>query len=168
MALIWASYQYMVISHWKYKNMWWKNLHIQTFFLFYHLLGQGSNGLIHCVKGTSYGTTEFYRHWFRCWFGAKQMTNIVIVFFIFLYLDICNYICLDTSYHFLALSLLLKYSLFFKYSCTNIFYRRSLYIFYHLNQRWWSSTTNDDLLSTGPKQVQWNLNQNTFSFLKMQ
>ena len=32
----------------------------------------------------------------------------------FLYLDICNYTCLDTSYHFLALSLLLKYSLFFQ------------------------------------------------------
>ena len=31
----------------------------------------------------------------------------------FLYFDICNYMCLDTSYHFLALSLLLKYSLFF-------------------------------------------------------
>ena len=31
----------------------------------------------------------------------------------FLHFDICNYICLDTSYHFLALSLLLKYSSFF-------------------------------------------------------
>ena len=31
----------------------------------------------------------------------------------FLHFDICNYICLDRSYHFLALSLLLKYSLFF-------------------------------------------------------
>ena len=29
------------------------------------------------------------------------------------YFDICNYICLDTSYHFSPLSLLLKYSLFF-------------------------------------------------------
>ena len=35
-----------------------------------------------------------------------------IVYLLFLYFDICNYICLDTSYHFLALSLLLKYSLF--------------------------------------------------------
>ena len=34
--------------------------------------------------------------------------------FFFLYFDICKYICLDTSYHFSALSLLLKYySLFF-------------------------------------------------------
>ena len=32
---------------------------------------------------------------------------------LFLYFDICNYICFDTSYYFLALSLLLKYSLFF-------------------------------------------------------
>ena len=31
-----------------------------------------------------------------------------------LYFDICNYIRLDTSYHFLALSSLLKYSLFFQ------------------------------------------------------
>ena len=47
------------------------------------------------------------------------------------YFDICNYICLDTSYHFSALYLLLKYcSFFFKNSCTNIFHRRSLYAFY--------------------------------------
>ena len=53
-----------------------------------------------------------------------------IVYLNLLYSDIFNYICLDTSYHFLALSLLLKYSIFFKYSCTNIFHRRSLCIFY--------------------------------------
>ena len=52
-----------------------------------------------------------------------------IVYLNFLYSDIWNYICLDTSYHFLALSLLLKYS-FFKYSCTNIFQRRSFCTFY--------------------------------------
>ena len=55
---------------------------------------------------------------------------IVYLFHFFLYIDICNYICLDTSYHFLALSLLLKYSLFFKYSSTNTFHRRSLCTFY--------------------------------------
>ena len=32
----------------------------------------------------------------------------------FLYFDTCNYICLDTSYYFFALPLLLKYSLFFQ------------------------------------------------------
>ena len=37
-----------------------------------------------------------------------------IVYLHFLYFDKCNYKCLDTSYHFLALSLLLKYSLFFQ------------------------------------------------------
>ena len=37
-----------------------------------------------------------------------------IVYLHFLYFGTCNYICLDTSYHFLALSLLLKYSLFFQ------------------------------------------------------
>ena len=53
------------------------------------------------------------------------------VYLHFFYFDICNCIYLNTSYHFSALSLLLEYcSLFFKYSCTNIFHRRSLYIFY--------------------------------------
>ena len=37
-----------------------------------------------------------------------------IVYLIFLYFGICNFIYLNTSYHFLALSLLLKYSLFFQ------------------------------------------------------
>ena len=37
-----------------------------------------------------------------------------IVYLHFLYFDICNYICFDTSYNFLALSLLLRYSLFFQ------------------------------------------------------
>ena len=37
-----------------------------------------------------------------------------IVYLHFFVFCICNYICLDTSYHFLALSLLLKYSLFFQ------------------------------------------------------
>ena len=37
-----------------------------------------------------------------------------IVYLHFLYFDIYDYICPDTSYHFLALSLLLKYSLFFQ------------------------------------------------------
>ena len=55
----------------------------------------------------------------------------------FLYFDICNYICLDTSYDFLALSLLLNlyllnlYLLYlFKYSCTNILHKRSPCTFY--------------------------------------
>ena len=48
----------------------------------------------------------------------------------FLYFDICNYICLDKSYNFLALSLLLNYSFFFKYSCTNILHRRRPCTFY--------------------------------------
>ena len=37
-----------------------------------------------------------------------------IVYLHFLYFDICSYVCLDTSFHFLALSLLLKYSLIFQ------------------------------------------------------
>ena len=50
---------------------------------------------------------------------------------IFLCLDICNYICLDTSDHFSVFTFLnIRY--FFKYSCTNIFHRRSLYTFYYM------------------------------------
>ena len=48
-----------------------------------------------------------------------------IVYLHFLYFGICNYICLDTSYHFF-----LNILYFFKYACTNIFHRRSLCTFY--------------------------------------
>ena len=48
-----------------------------------------------------------------------------------LYFDICNDICRDTSCHFrLYLSFLNVVLYYFKYSCTNIFHRRSLYTFY--------------------------------------
>ena len=55
-----------------------------------------------------------------------------IVYLIFLYLDICNYISLDTSYHVWLYLSFLNIIYFFKYSCTNIFHRRSLYTFYHM------------------------------------
>ena len=51
----------------------------------------------------------------------------------FLCYDICNYIRLDTSAIFRFY--LLKYSLLFKYSCTNIFHRRSLYTFHFTGLR---------------------------------
>ena len=44
---------------------------------------------------------------------AVGLTYWIVYLHFFLYFGICNYICFDTSYHFLALSLLLKYSLFF-------------------------------------------------------
>ena len=47
----------------------------------------------------------------------------------FFYFDICNYICLDKSDHFFGFTFL-NILYFFKYSCTNIFHRRSLYTFY--------------------------------------
>ena len=48
-----------------------------------------------------------------------------------IYFDICNYICLDTSYHFWLYLYFLNIVLyFFKYDCTNIFHRRSLCTFY--------------------------------------
>ena len=54
-----------------------------------------------------------------------------IVYLHFLYFDICNYISLDTSYHFVWLYLyFLNILYFFKYSCTDIFHRRSLCTFY--------------------------------------
>ena len=56
---------------------------------------------------------------------------IVYLHLHFLYFDICNYICLNTSYHFLGLYLyFLNILYFFKYSSTNIFHRRSLCTFY--------------------------------------
>ena len=50
--------------------------------------------------------------------------------YFYLCFDICKYICLDTSDHFRLY--LLKYPFFFKYSCINIFHRRSLYTFYYI------------------------------------
>ena len=53
-----------------------------------------------------------------------------IVYLLFLYFDICNYICLDTSYNFWLYLYLFNILYFFKYSCTNIFHRHSLCTFY--------------------------------------
>ena len=44
---------------------------------------------------------------------AVGLTYWIVYLIYFLYFDICNYISLDTSYIFLAWSLLLKFSLFF-------------------------------------------------------
>ena len=52
-----------------------------------------------------------------------------IVYLHFLYFDICNYICLDTSYHFWLYLYFLNILCFCKYSCTKIFHRRSLCTF---------------------------------------
>ena len=60
---------------------------------------------------------------------AVGLTYWIVYLILFLYFDICSYICLDTSYHFLALSLLLK-CFFFKYSCINMCHRWSLCTFY--------------------------------------
>ena len=61
---------------------------------------------------------------------AVGVTYWIVYLHFILYFDICNYICLDISYQSLAWSLLLEYSLFFKYSCTNIFHRHSICTFY--------------------------------------
>ena len=53
-----------------------------------------------------------------------------IVYLIFLYFDICNYICLDTSYNFWLYLYFLNFLYFFKYFCTNIFHMRSLCTFH--------------------------------------
>ena len=47
----------------------------------------------------------------------------------FLCFGICSYICLDTSNSFFGFTFL-NILYFCKYSCTNIFHRRSLYTFY--------------------------------------
>ena len=45
-------------------------------------------------------------------------------------------ICLDTSYHFWLHLYFLNILYFFKYSCTNIFHRRSLCTFYSITWNW--------------------------------
>ena len=50
--------------------------------------------------------------------------------FTFTLIYIFTYICLDTSYHFWLYLYFLNILYFFKYSCTNIFHRRSLCTFY--------------------------------------
>ena len=53
-----------------------------------------------------------------------------IVYLHFLYVAICKYICLDISYHFWLYLYFLNILNCFKYSCTNIFHRRSPCNFY--------------------------------------
>ena len=66
------------------------------------------------------------------WFYVVIISSFSLSSFLFVFWHMQLYICLDTSYYFSNLSVLLKYcSYFFKYSCTNIFHRRSLYTFYH-------------------------------------
>ena len=55
---------------------------------------------------------------------TKWIINLIILCF-----DIRIYICLDTSDHFFSFTFL-NIIYFVKYSCTNIFHRRSLYTFY--------------------------------------
>ena len=86
--------------------------------------GVWCRGLTTCLLhvGSPFGNRLLNNSW------AVGLTSW-IVYLHFFY--ICKYICIDTPYHFSALYLLLKYcSYFFKYSCTNIFNRRSIYTFY--------------------------------------
>ena len=63
--------------------------------------------------------------------------NLIIrldsISYFFFYFDICNFICLDTSHHFWLNLYFLNILYFFKYSCTNIFHRRSLCTIYVQN-----------------------------------
>ena len=76
----------------------------------------------HCKLRGSYWQAFTNAKWFICTIShiSKKKLNLYhqkvrVVYLLFLYFDICNYTCLDTSYHFSALSLLLKYcSLFFQ------------------------------------------------------
>ena len=67
-------------------------------------------GLTTCLLhvGPPFGNRFLNTSW------AVGLTYWIVYFHFFLYFYICNCICLDTSYHFLALSLPLKYSLFFQ------------------------------------------------------
>ena len=71
-----------------------------------------------------------FGNWFLNTSWAVSLTYW-IVYLHFLYFYICNYICLDTSYHFFDFIFTSWISfIFFKYSCTNIFHRRSLCTYY--------------------------------------
>ena len=61
---------------------------------------------------------------------AVGLTYWIVYLHFFLYFGKCNYICLDTSYQFWLYLYFLNILYFFKYSCTNIFHRRSLCTFY--------------------------------------
>ena len=63
-------------------------------------------GLTTCLLhvGPPFGNRFLNTSW------AVGLTYWIVYLHFFLYFGMCNYICLDTSYHFLALSLLLKYS----------------------------------------------------------
>ena len=70
-------------------------------------------GLTTCLLhfGAPFGNRFLNTSW------AVGLTYWIVYLHFFLYFDICNYICLDTSYHVLALSLLFKYSLSMSVSC---------------------------------------------------
>ena len=53
---------------------------------------------------------------------AIDLTYWIVYLHLFLYFDICNYICLDTSYRFWLYLYFLNILYFFKYSCINIFH----------------------------------------------
>ena len=61
---------------------------------------------------------------------AAGLSYWIVYLHFSLYFDICNYICLDTSYHFWLYLYFLNILYFFKYCCTNIFHRCSLCTFY--------------------------------------
>ena len=87
---------------------------------------------------------SIFKHQLGCGFDILDSISSFLLYF-----DICNYICLDTSYNFSALSLLLKYSLFFSSTpvLTNIFHRRSLCTFY-LEIRRLSGTVSNALVKS--------------------
>ena len=72
---------------------------------------------------------SIFKHQLGCRFAILDSISSFVLYF-----DICNYICLDTSYHFWLYLYFLNIIYFFKYSCTNIFHRRSLCTFY---STWW-------------------------------
>ena len=83
-------------------------------------------GLTTCLLhvGPPFGNRFLNTSW------AVGLIYWIVYLHIFLYFDISNYICLDTLYHFWLYLYFLNILYFFKYSCTNIFHRRSLCTFY--------------------------------------
>ena len=84
-------------------------------------------GLITCLLRVSppFGNRVLNTSW------AVGLTYCTVYIHFLLYFDICNYICLETSYHFWLYLYFLNILYFIKQSCTNIFHRRNLCTLYY-------------------------------------
>ena len=88
--------------------------------------GVWCRGLTTCLLsvGPPFGNRFLNNSW------AAGVTQWIVYIYIYLYFDICNYICLNNHIILRHYLYFLNILYFFKYSYLNIFHRRSLYTFY--------------------------------------